>query len=424
VAEFVAFAKWLREPQLSNEPLVRDDAPVLADEPPPVDPSASSMEVIDDLPVRMRRFRAMLEDAFAYLREAGVLEKRPRDGEATIGPWILGRALDAHGNSLDGRGAIDGPRVCVESPAPLPSARRAISEPLWTGVRCIDALLTIGRGARVGIFGAPGAGKSTLLETIVRGTRADAVTIGLIGERGREAQRWIANCDERTTVVCATSDRSPEERTRAADLAMAHASVLATRGLHVLVVFDSLARYAHALREMAVRSGESVGRGGYPPSVFARMAQLVERAGAFADGSVTMLATVLNDGEDHDPVSECARSLLDGHFQLAPRLAHAGRFPAIDVPASASRTMDGVVSPGHQRAAAAVRAALALLERCADARSLGIEPVDGPTQAAVAAEGALEALVRQGQEPILSEHALEALRQTADMLGEAHGYFV
>ncbi len=341
-----------------------------------------------------------------------------------LGTSAFGRALDAHGVSLDGRGAIDGPRVCIESPAPLPSARRAISEPLWTGVRCVDALLTIGRGARVGIFGAPGAGKSTLLETIVRGTRADAIAIGLIGERGREAQHWIACCDERTTVICATSDRPPEERVRAADLVMAHAWALATRGLHVLVVLDSLARYAHALREMAVRTGESVGRGGYPPSVFARMAQLVERAGAFADGSVTMLATVLNDGEDHDPVSESARSLLDGHLQLAPRLAHAGRFPAIDVPASASRTMDGVVSPEHLRAATSVRAALARLDRCADARSLGIEPSDGPTQAAVAAEGALEALLRQGREPASHEHALEALRQTADTLGEAHGYFV
>jgi ATP synthase in type III secretion protein N len=424
MAEFVAFANWLREPRPLEEPIVSQEPPALEAEPDVVTAQVPEHAPIDDMCARVRRFRATLEDAFEYLREAGVLEKRPRDGEATIGPWILGRALDAHGNSLDGRGTIDGPRVSVESPAPLPSARRAIGEPLWTGVRCIDALLTIGRGARVGIFGAPGAGKSTLLETIVRGARADAVTIGLIGERGREAQRWIASCDDRTTVICATSDRPAEERMRAADLVMAHASALAARGLHVLVVLDSLARYAHALREVAVRSGESVGRGGYPPSVFARMAQVVERAGAFADGSVTMLATVLNDGEDHDPVSECARSLLDGHFQLAPRLAHAGRFPAIDVPASASRTMDGVVSSGHRRAAAAVRAALARLERCADARSLGIEPVDGPTQAAVAAEDALEALVRQGREPILHEHALEALGQTADTLGEAHGYFV
>ena len=341
-----------------------------------------------------------------------------------LGAAALGRALDASGAPLDGLGAIDGVGVPIEAFAPLPSERYPIEEPLWTGVCCIDALLTIGRGARVGIFGAPGAGKSTLLETIVRGARADAIAIGLIGERGREAQRWIAACNDRATVICATSDRPAGERVRAADLVMAHARALAARGLHVLVVLDSLARYVYALRELAVHGGESVGRGGYPPSVFARTAQLVERAGAFADGSITLLATVLNDGEDHDPVSECARSLLDGHVQLSPRLAHAGHFPAIDVPASASRTMGPVVTPEHQRAAAAVRGALARLERCADARSLGIEPADAPTQAAIAAEDALERLVCQGREPISPDRALQALAQTADTLGEAHGYFV
>jgi ATP synthase in type III secretion protein N len=341
-----------------------------------------------------------------------------------LGTAALGRALDANAVALDGLGAIDGASTRLEAAAPLPSQRQAITAPLWTGVRCIDALLTIGRGARVGIFGAPGAGKSTLLETIVHGARADAVAIGLVGERGREAQRWIATRDARTTVICATSDRAAQERVRAAQLLMAHAWALASRGLHVLVVLDSLARYAHALREVAVASGESVGRGGYPPSVFARMAQLVERAGAFAEGSITMLATVLNDGEDHDPVSECARSLLDGHLQLSPRLAHAGRFPAINVLASASRTMEAVANAAHVRDAARVRSALACLDCCADARSLGIEPADAPTRTAIAAESALEALLRQGRAPVSYRRSLEALEQTADMLGEAHGYYV
>jgi ATP synthase in type III secretion protein N len=341
-----------------------------------------------------------------------------------LGMAALGRALDVSGAPLDGGDPIDGVRVRLDVPAPLPPQRRAILEPLWSGVRCIDALLTIGRGARTGIFGAPGAGKSILLETIVAGARADAVVIGLIGERGREAERWIAMRDERATVICATSDRSAEERTRGAEIVMAHASALASRGLHVLVVLDSLARYAYALREIAVRSGESVGRGGYPPSVFARVAQLVERAGAWATGSITMLATVLNDGEDRDPVSEAARSLLDGHVQLAPHFAQAGRFPAIDVLRSASRTMDAVASPAHRRAATRVRAALARLEHCADARSLGIEPVDGPTRAAIAAEDALERLQRQGREPISHLESLEALFETADMLEEAHGYYL
>jgi ATP synthase in type III secretion protein N len=346
-----------------------------------------------------------------------VTAKRPMLGTAAFG-----RAVDADGMPLDGRGPIEGIRVCSDAPAALPSQRRAIDTALWTGVRCIDALLTIGRGARVGIFGAPGAGKTTLLESIVRGTRADAVAIGLVGERGREAQRWIAHANERTTVICATSDRPANERVRAAELAMAQACALAARGLHVLFLLDSLARYAAALREIASASGESVGRGGYPPSVFARMAALVERAGAFECGSVTLIATVLNDGDDRDPVSESSRSLLDGHVQLSPRLAHEGRFPAIDVLRSSSRTMDFVADQRRLRAAHLVRAALGALERSEDARALGIEPADAGILAAVATEPAIEALLRQGREPVAPAAALEAVCQTADMLGEAYGY--
>lgn len=341
-----------------------------------------------------------------------------------LGTAAFGRALDARALPLDGGSPPDGVRVRIDAQAALPAERRPVDEPLWSGVRCIDALLTIGRGARIGIFGAPGAGKSTLLETIARDASADAIAIGLVGERGREAQRWIERLDARTTVICATSDRAASERVRAAELVMAHACALATRGLHVVVVLDSLARYAYALRELAVGTGESVGRGGYPPSVFARMARLVERAGAFEQGSVTLLATVLNDGDDRDPVSESARSLLDGHLQLSPRLAQAGRFPAIDVLGSASRTMDAVVSPEHAWAAGVVRAALARLERCEDARALGIEPADPATLRAIAVEGAIEALQRQGRERTSPRSALEALRQTADMLGEAYGHHV
>jgi len=418
VAEFVPLRAWLCEP-----PSAAQRAPDQQPD-PPVIPLISEEQApfVDDFEGRIRRFSALLDDAYAYLRASGVLETQLREGEAVLGPSLLGRALSANGEPLDRRAAPQGPRARIDMPAPLPSARRAIDTPLWTGVRCIDGLLTIGRGARVGFFGAPGSGKSTLLETIVRGARTDAVVVGLVGERGREAQRWIGSCDERTTVICATSDRPARERVAAAEIAMAHASALAAHGLHVLVLLDSLARYAQALREVAMRDGESVGRGGFPPSVFARIAQLVERAGAFANGSITMFVTVLNDGDDRDPVSECARSLLDGHVQLSPRLAQAGHFPAVDLPASSSRTMDAVASAEHLRAAAAIRAALASLAASADARSLGIDATDPPTVAAVAAEGALERFLRQGKEPSPPERALEALEQTADMLGEAYGY--
>jgi flagellar biosynthesis/type III secretory pathway ATPase len=223
-------------------------------------------------------------------------------------------------------------------------------------------------------------------------------------------------------VTCATSDASAADRVRAGDAALVQAQVLAQRGLHVLVLLDSLARYAQALRELSVARGESVGRGGFPPSVFARLAQLTERAGAFGTGSVTLVATVLNDGDDRDPVSESARSLLDGHIQLCPKLAQAGRFPAIDVLASASRTMDAVADARHVESARRVRAALSQLAACADARSLGLEPTERAARAAIAAEPALENLLRQGRGPADPALTLELLCQTADMLGEAHGF--
>lgn len=335
----------------------------------------------------------------------------------------MGRAVDANGDALDGGARLHGRRVAIEPAAIAPNDRVPIAEPLWTGVRAIDALLTLGRGARIGVFGGPGTGKSSLLSAIVRGTRADAVVVGLCGERGREAREWFDALDERTTVICATSDRNADERIRAARVTFSHARALAERGLHVLVLLDSLARMAAALRERAVAAGESVGRGGYPPSVFADLARLVERAGAFRSGSITLLATVLNDGDDRDPVSESARSLLDGHVQLSPVLARAGRYPAVDVPASTSRTMGAVVTDEHARHARLVRSALARLERIDDARSLGLEPADEETRAAVAAERAIESLLRQGPAPSHPRRTLSMLAEAADILGGPYGHY-
>lgn len=311
-----------------------------------------------------------------------------------LGTCALGRAIDARGEPLDGRPPPCGARVALDWVPLAPEARSPMSEPFWTRVPVVDGLLTFGRGARVGIFGAPGAGKSTLLESIVRGARADAVVVALVGERGREAQCWIECRTSYDTVVCATSDRSAAERVRAAYVAAAHAAALRARGLHVLLVLDSLARVAAALREIAVAAGESTGRGGFPPSVFADLAKLVESAGAAGTGSTTLVATVLDDGDERDPVSDAARALLDGHVTLSRRLADAGRFPAIDVLASASRTMSSVARPEHLAAAAAVRAALALLDQVGDARRIGIEPADPAAQRAVAAEERIEAFLR------------------------------
>ncbi|HLY03941.1 MAG TPA: EscN/YscN/HrcN family type III secretion system ATPase [Candidatus Cybelea sp.] len=338
-----------------------------------------------------------------------------------LGTCAFGRALDAAGTPLDGGPPLRGRRVSLELHSPRPNERVAIGEPLWTGVRVVDALLTIGRGARVGIFGAPGAGKTTLLESLVDGCVADAVVVALAGERGREAQHWIARCDERTTVVCATSDRPARERLVAAHVAIAHAQALRERGLDVLLVLDSLARVAAASREITVASGESAGRGGYPPSVFAELARLVEVAGAVSGGSITLIATVLSDGDDRDPVSEAARSLLDGHIALSVGLAQAGRFPSVDVLNSTSRTMDVVASDAHLRDARKMRHMLSLLDRIKDARSLGIEPVDSSARAAIAIEGQIESFLRQSRQRCDHVATLSQLARLAEVVEFENG---
>ncbi|MBV8067969.1 MAG: EscN/YscN/HrcN family type III secretion system ATPase [Candidatus Eremiobacteraeota bacterium] len=335
-----------------------------------------------------------------------------------LGTCALGRAIDAHGVPLDRGPALRGRSVALELRLPRPNERIPIVLPLWTGVRAIDGLLTIGRGARVGIFGAPGTGKSTLIEEIVDGSASDAVVVALVGERGREAHHWIGRRNHGMTLVCATSDRPAHERVRAAQVAIAHARSLCERGLHVLLVLDSLARLAAGLREIAVCAGESVGRGGYPPSVFSDLARFIEVAGAFIDGSITLIATVLHDGDDRDPVSEASRALLDGHLALSVRRAERGLFPAIDVPASASRTMQAVAAQAHLHDARVVRRAIALLDRIEDARALGIENHDAGAVAAIAAEARIESFLRHECGQLTHAATLDELAAIARLLDE------
>lgn len=333
-----------------------------------------------------------------------------------LGTVLLGRAIDASGSALDGGPPIRGRRQSTAAQAPAPSQRRAIERPFWTGIRALDALLTIGCGARIGIFGPPGCGKSTLLHLLVRGAYADAVVVGLIGERGREAEEWMSICPRHASIVCATSDKSAAQRAHAARVAVAQAAVLRSRGLHVLLVLDSLARFAAALRELAVARGESVGRAGYPPSVFAELARLVEVPGAVETGSITLVASVLSDGDERDPVSEAARSLLDGHIALSPKLAEAGRFPAVDLLASTSRTMQAVVEERHAEDARLVRSAAASLAQTEDARTLGIMPAGAFALRAISIETQLEALMRQGNLAVPPGESLSMLDALADIL--------
>lgn len=338
-----------------------------------------------------------------------------------FGTLLLGRAVDAAGHALDGRPTPRGRRTAGATGPAQPADRRPCDRIVWTGVRAIDGPLAFGRGARIGLFGAPGAGKSMLLDAIGGGAGADAVVLALIGERGREAERRIARLDPRTTIVCAPSDRSASERVRAAEIAFAQADTLCSRGLDVVLVVDSLARICAAAREIALAAGEPAGRGGYPPSVFALMARLLERAGRFERGSVTLVASVLSDGPDeHDPVSEAARAALDAHLVLSERLARAGRFPAIDLTRSTSRTFAEVAAPRHLGAARTLRAALAALDESREARALGIDAASGDPFLArcVALEPRIERFLRQGAEPSSAQATLLELLRLADTLDD------
>ena len=342
------------------------------------------------------------------------VETDPEVESLNLGIALLGRVIDAGGRPLDGLGPIVG-RVStiIEAPIP-PSERTPIAHPFWTGIKAIDGLLTVGQGARMGVFGAPSAGKSTLLSMLIKGAQADAIVVGLIGERGREAAEWMEKITPRTTIIVTPSDCSAAERARAAHVALAQASQLRRRGLNVLVILDSLMRFAAAMREIAVAAGESVGRGGFPPSVFAELARLVERAGTAGTGSITMFATVLSDGgNENDPLSEAAKSLLDGHIVLSETLARGGHYPAIEILRSVSRTMNEVVSREHSQAAAKMREAMSLLERTREMRELGFAPNNPAVERAVANEQTILNLLKQSPEPEYPGATVGSLLQIA-----------
>lgn len=279
------------------------------------------------------------------------------------GRQLLGRVLDALGRPLDGLGPLpETRRVPVHHDPPPPLARPPIREPLPVGVRAIDGLLTCGRGQRVGIFAGSGVGKSTLLGMIARGARADAAVVALVGERGREVREFVERDLgpeglSRAVVVVATSDQPPLLRIKAALTATAIAEGLRDEGLHVVLLMDSVTRFAMALREVGLAVGEPPATRGYTPSVFAQLPRLLERAGPAERGSITGFYTVLVEGDDlEEPVSDAIRAILDGHVVLSRRLADFGHYPAVDVLASVSRVMPLVQGEPYLTAAARVRA--------------------------------------------------------------------
>ncbi len=273
-----------------------------------------------------------------------------------VGDALLGRVVDGAGRALDGLGPIatEGSRPLHSRPV-NPLQRAPIARSLDVGIRAINSLLTVGRGQRLGLFAGSGVGKSVLLGMMARFTAADVIVVGLIGERGREVKEFIENILgakglSRSVVVAAPADTSPLMRLQGAAYATTVAEYFRDQGKQVLLIMDSLTRYAMAQREIALAIGEPPVTRGYPPSVFARLPQLVERAGNGSEGggSITAFYTVLTEGDDQqDPIADAARAILDGHIVLSRSLADAGHYPAIDIEASISRAMTGLVMPTH-----------------------------------------------------------------------------
>lgn len=342
----------------------------------------------------------------------------------SVGEAFLGRVISPLGECLDRLPAISGSRYYpLHAEPPLPLERQLIQAPLALGIRAIDGLLTVGEGQRIGIFGEPGVGKSSLLAAIVCGAEADVIVIGLIGERGREVRELLdvqldAATRARTVAVVATSDRPATERVKAAAVATAHAEFFRDQGRRVLLVVDSLTRYARAQREIGLAVGEPPTRRGYPPSLFCALPQLLERSGPAACGSITAVYTVLTEGEASlDPVAEEARSILDGHIVLSAQLAQRDHFPAIDVLGSRSRLMERVASAEQRHLAARLRSLLArhaeieLLLRTGD-YAPGVDPL---ADEAIARRDAIEAFLRQ--DASLHEAFDATLRQLREVLG-------
>jgi flagellum-specific ATP synthase len=340
-------------------------------------------------------------------------------------PALVGRVLNALGAPIDEDAAAGAPdsvddgsprglrpaaaasslsiALPLEGRVRSPLERAPIREPLGTGIRVLDALLSVGRGQRVGIFGGSGVGKSTLIGMMTRNTEADITVVGLVGERGREVGEFLDDAlgpegRARSVVVVSTSDESPLKRMRAALAATTIAEYFAAQGKNVLLVLDSLTRFAMAAREIGLAAGEPPTAKGYTPSVFTRLARLVERAGEFRVGSITAFYTVLMEGDDQqDPLVDAVRSLLDGHVMLSRARASEGWYPPIEVLDSISRLMPAVASPEHRAQAALIRRLLAIYARSEDLVRIGAyKPgADPDLDRALRARDALRAFMTQ-----------------------------
>ena len=290
---------------------------------------------------------------------------------------LLGQVLDGLGRPLDKSATLPGVPYPVEAAPPDPMSRKIINDVLPLGVKAVDGLITVGKGQRIGIFAGSGVGKSTLMGMFARNTKADINVIALIGERGREVREFIERDlgeegMRRSVVVVATSDRPALERNKAAKTATAIAEYFRDQGKDVLLMMDSLTRFSMAQREIGLASGEPPVTRGYPPSVYSEMPKLLERAGCSEKGSITGLYTVLVDGDDfNEPITDTARSILDGHIMLDRKLAHKNHYPAIDVLQSISRCMSQIATREHKQAAGKLKNVMATYHEAEDLINIG-----------------------------------------------------
>ncbi len=323
-----------------------------------------------------------------------------------VGDGLLGRVVDSHGHPMDRKGPIEQVHNEPLIRRPINAMDRdPVRQPLDTGVRAINAMLTVGRGQRIGLFAGTGVGKSVLLGMMARYTQADVIVVGLIGERGREVKEFIEDILgeeglKRSVVVAAPADAPPLVRMQGANYATAIAEHFRDRGMDVLLLMDSLTRYAMAQREIALAIGEPPATKGYPPSCFAKLPQLVERSGngVAGGGSITAFYTVLSEGDDtNDPIADAARGILDGHIVLTRELAEAGHYPAIDVEKSVSRVMANVAAQPHLESARRLRQLLSRLNKARDLIQLGAYAPghDAELDTAVRLGPAMRALLQQ-----------------------------
>ncbi len=327
---------------------------------------------------RNGRVLSMPLEETAGLQLGDAIMARQEDALMEVGPQLLGRVLDGFGKPMDGLGALGAkdayPLFCAP---PGAMQREPIGEPLVTGIRAIDSLLTCGKGQRIGIFGGSGVGKSTLLGAMSRHSSADVTVIALVGERNREVRDFIENelgrdGLKRAVVVVATSDHPAPLRLRAAFVALAVSEYFRDQGASVLLVMDSVTRLAMAQREIGLAAGEPPSQKGYTPSVFNLLPRIFERAGRFARGSITGFFTVLVEGDDfNEPICDAVRSILDGHIILSRQLGAEGHYPAIDILQSVSRLASRLATPEQKSAAQKIREAMATYDRSEDLINLG-----------------------------------------------------